>query len=61
MMEIPIVFFIDNSPKKIDIECEETNHIDRISQLPNAIIVQILSRLPPTDAFRITILSKHCK
>ena len=46
---------------KIEIECEKTNLIDRISQLPNALIVQILSRLTTTDVLRINILSSHCK
>ena len=46
---------------KIEIECEKTNLIDRISQLPNTLIVKILSRLTTTDALRINILSSHCK
>ncbi|KAK6796247.1 hypothetical protein RDI58_003948 [Solanum bulbocastanum] len=55
-------FLIKNSFEKkvmIEIECEETGLMDRIIQLPNALIVQILSRLSITDAFRTTILSKH--
>ncbi|KAK4709744.1 hypothetical protein R3W88_004257 [Solanum pinnatisectum] len=55
-------WLIENSPQikaKIETECEETSLIDRISQLSDALIVQILSRLSITDAFRTTILSKH--
>uniref|UniRef100_M1DX55 Ubiquitin-protein ligase n=1 Tax=Solanum tuberosum TaxID=4113 RepID=M1DX55_SOLTU len=50
---------IENSPQekeKIETECED---IYRISQLPDALIVQILSRLSITYEFRTTILSKH--
>ncbi|KAK4726817.1 hypothetical protein R3W88_031734 [Solanum pinnatisectum] len=50
---------IENSPEekaKIETECEE---IDRISQLCDALIAKILSRLSITDAFITTILSKH--
>ncbi|KAG5620084.1 hypothetical protein H5410_005302 [Solanum commersonii] len=50
--------FVENLHKKkakIETECEET---DRISKLPYAIIVQILSLLSITDAFRKTVLSK---
>ena len=61
MMEIPKFFLLTTHLKTIEIECEETNLIDRISHLPNTIIVQTLYRLPTTDAFRISILSKHCK
>ncbi|KAG5620374.1 hypothetical protein H5410_005592 [Solanum commersonii] len=53
---------IENSFEKkenIEIECEETSLIDRISQPPDALIVQIISRLSITDAFRTTILSKR--
>ncbi|XP_049385539.1 F-box protein At5g03100-like [Solanum stenotomum] len=53
---------IENSPlkkAKIEIECEDIDNIDRINQLPEALIVQILSRLCITDAFRTTILSKY--
>ncbi|KAH0695988.1 hypothetical protein KY289_013470 [Solanum tuberosum] len=60
---IPESWLIENSfekKEKIEIECEETSLIDRIiSQPPDALIVQILSRLFITDAFRTTILSKH--
>ncbi|WMV15015.1 hypothetical protein MTR67_008400 [Solanum verrucosum] len=55
-------WLIENSPKKkekIETESDETGLIDRISQLPDALIVQILSRLSITDAFRTIILSKH--
>ncbi|KAG5595031.1 hypothetical protein H5410_036263 [Solanum commersonii] len=51
---------IENLPKKkmkIQIECEE---IDRISHLPDTLIVQILSRLSIKDVFRKAILSKDC-
>ncbi|XP_015162979.1 putative F-box protein At1g49610 [Solanum tuberosum] len=54
-------WLIENSPKKkekIETEGDETGLIDRISQLPDALIVQILSRLSITDAFRTIILSK---
>ena len=54
-------FLLTTHLNKIEIQCEETNLIDRISQLHNAIMVQILSRLPTTDALRISGLSKHCK
>uniref|UniRef100_M1DUW6 F-box family protein n=1 Tax=Solanum tuberosum TaxID=4113 RepID=M1DUW6_SOLTU len=53
---------MENSPlkkAKIEIECEDIDSIDRISQLPEALIVQILSRLSITNAFRTTILSKY--
>ncbi|WMV13841.1 hypothetical protein MTR67_007226, partial [Solanum verrucosum] len=55
-------WLIENSPQikaKIETECDETGLIDRISQLPDALIVQILSQLSITDAFRTTILCKH--
>ena len=55
------IFLLTTHLKTFEIECEETNLIDRISHLPNTIIVKTLSRLPTTDAFRISILSKHCK
>ncbi|KAG5620363.1 hypothetical protein H5410_005581 [Solanum commersonii] len=50
--------FVENLPQKkvkIETECEET---DRISKLPYAIIVQILSLLSITDVFRTTVLYK---
>ncbi|KAG5570958.1 hypothetical protein H5410_060724 [Solanum commersonii] len=51
--------FIENLPQKkyqnIEIECED---IDRISKLPYALIVQILSLLSITDTFRTSTLSK---
>ncbi|XP_060193448.1 putative F-box protein At1g49610 [Lycium barbarum] len=43
---------LENSPQK-------TEKIDRISELPDSLIVQILSRIPITDACRTTILSKR--
>ncbi|KAK4710395.1 hypothetical protein R3W88_004908 [Solanum pinnatisectum] len=55
-------WLIENSPQikaKIETECDETGLSDRISQLPDALIIQILSRLSITDVFRTTILSKH--
>ncbi|MCD7447736.1 hypothetical protein HAX54_033526 [Datura stramonium] len=54
--------FIENSTQKkakIETECEETDRIDWISQLPDALIIQILSLLSLTDACRTTILSKR--
>uniref|UniRef100_M1DX76 F-box family protein n=1 Tax=Solanum tuberosum TaxID=4113 RepID=M1DX76_SOLTU len=50
--------FVENLPQKkekIETECEET---DRISKLPYAIIVQILSFLSIAYAFRTTVLPK---
>ncbi|MCD9644157.1 hypothetical protein HAX54_032174 [Datura stramonium] len=52
---------LENSPQKREIqtECAETACIDWISELPDSIIVQILSLLPITNACKTTILSKR--
>ncbi|WMV17007.1 hypothetical protein MTR67_010392 [Solanum verrucosum] len=52
---------LENLPQEkvnIETECEETG-IDWISELPDALIVQILSQMPIQDAFKTSILSKH--
>ncbi|KAJ8545983.1 hypothetical protein K7X08_018566 [Anisodus acutangulus] len=52
---------LENPPQrkmKIETECEEMG-IDWISELPDALIVQILSQMATPDAFRTTILSKR--
>ncbi|XP_010317363.1 F-box/LRR-repeat protein 25-like [Solanum lycopersicum] len=55
-------WLVGNSPQKnvkIETGCnDETDLVDRISHLPHALIVQILSRLSIIDAFRTSILSK---
>ncbi|XP_006363820.1 F-box/LRR-repeat protein At5g02910-like [Solanum tuberosum] len=52
---------LENLPQEkvnIETECEETG-IDWISELPDALIVQILSQMPIQDAFKTSILSKR--
>ncbi|PHT54874.1 hypothetical protein CQW23_03360 [Capsicum baccatum] len=52
----------ENAPQKkvkIETECEEIDCIDWISQLPDELVIKILSLLSVTDAFRTCILSKR--
>ncbi|XP_059293499.1 F-box/LRR-repeat protein At5g02910-like isoform X2 [Lycium ferocissimum] len=52
---------LENPPQKkmkIETECEETG-IDWISEIPDALIAQILTQMPTPDAFKTTLLSKH--
>ncbi|PHT96587.1 hypothetical protein BC332_34487 [Capsicum chinense] len=51
-----------NAPQKkvkIETECDEIDCIDWISQLPDELVIKILSLLSVTDAFRTCILSKR--
>ncbi|KAF3651357.1 hypothetical protein T459_04689 [Capsicum annuum] len=51
-----------NAPQKkvkIETECDEIDCIDWISQLPDELVIKILSLLSVTDAFRTCSLSKR--